>query len=65
MKYPNNEFIGAWGDFDGLMSQLQELRDNHFGVDTETERNWGEVGSVQKAVSDLQNAIDFLSGKGE
>jgi hypothetical protein len=60
MKNANNEFIGANLEFDKLMEQLQEIRANHFGANPETDRNWGEVGSVQKVVSDLQNLVDFL-----
>jgi hypothetical protein len=63
MTNANNEFIGANLEFDKLMEQLQEIRASHFGVNPETDRNWGEVGSVQKAVNDLQNLVYFLGAQ--
>jgi hypothetical protein len=60
-KHANNEFIGACLEFDQLLAHLTTLRNDHFGVDPERERNWGEVGSVREGVRMLTEAVAFLT----
>jgi hypothetical protein len=57
----NTEFIGACLEVDMLLASLSSLRADHFGVDPEVERNWGEVGSVKRGVDLLRQAVDALS----
>lgn len=61
-QFPNNEFIGGCIEFDQLIAHLQTMRADHFGVDPERERNWGEVSSINEANRLLRDAVRFLSG---
>lgn len=60
-KHPNNEFIGACIHFDQLMERLSQLRGDHFNCDPETQRNWGDVGSVKYATDRLQEILAHFS----
>lgn len=60
-EYPNNEFLAACRQFDTLLAHLTTLRNDHFGANPETERNWGEVGSVREANRQLLRVIEFLT----
>jgi hypothetical protein len=61
--HANNEFIGACIEIDALLAQLTTLRANHFGVDAEAQRQWGEVNSVRFVAQKLNEALAHY-GKG-
>ena len=56
-RFPNNEFIGACIEFDELIAQLTALRNEHFNVNAEAERQWGEVNSVNFINEQLRVAL--------
>ncbi len=58
----NNAFIGACEDFDDLIAKLQAARRGHFGVDTDGQRNWADVGSLVEANRQIACALAFLTG---
>lgn len=60
--HPNNAFIAACAEFDQLVAHLQTMRADHFGVNAEGTRNWGEVGSLNYANERLRECVRFLSG---
>lgn len=62
---PNGEFIGACLDIDDLLKRLTEIRNNHFGVDPDGQRNWGDVGTAKEVCRMLTEAVRFASGNPE
>ena len=65
----NNEkalaaFIEKIGNISEQLTELQEYVDNHMETDPE-DINWGDVGSAEKVVSDLNNIMIFLGLKEE
>jgi hypothetical protein len=60
---PNNAFIGACIRVDEALARLTALRADHFGVEADKQRNWGEVGSAERIAELLEQAVAFAEGK--
>ena len=58
----NNAFIGACLEIDKALARITEARANHFGVDPESKRNWGEAGSAAEVARKLTEIADFIDG---
>lgn len=61
----NNAFIGACQDFDMLIARLQAARVLNFGADRNTQRDWGEVGSIMALNGSLRAGLAFITGTAE
>jgi hypothetical protein len=61
----NNAFIGHCFRIDEALKRISAARDDHFGVDAEAQRNWGEVGDVEYLADQLTQLADRIEGKGE
>jgi hypothetical protein len=53
----NNAFIAHCIAIDELIAEIQRQRENHFNVDANKQRDWGEVGSVAHIRKRLEQAV--------
>jgi hypothetical protein len=59
-----DSFITKAGEFDALLQQLQQMRDDHFGVGPDAV-TWGHVGDVTHYVTALKEVTDAYFKEGE
>jgi hypothetical protein len=61
----NNAFIKHCFRIDEALKVITEARANHFGVDANAQRNWGEVGDAEYIADQLTALADRLLKRGE
>lgn len=59
-----DNFIAKVGEFDALLQRLQQMRDDHFGVNPDAV-TWGHVGDVTRYVTALKEVTDAYFKEGE
>jgi hypothetical protein len=57
-------FVQKKAEIDAMLTRLQALSDDHFGVASD-EVNWGHVGSLGHHAELLQRITDMAFGEGE
>ena len=57
-------FVGRKAEIDAMLTRLQALSDDHFGVDPDT-ITWGDVGALGHHAELLKRITDMAFGEGE